>query len=418
MLSASDADLAKRDPGLPGLATLLDAKALAEVLRYEAGLDLVQEPELEYLRYKPATNCLAAYRVGADDTGFIYAKAHGRGDSAKLSKARALGASAVLEDRGITVFGFPNDAKLRTLSRIADPERRDALLARVLGPDSPRPSEPLCRLGYKPERRYVGHLREVGDASAVLKFYASDGFPVAVANSRAFESREVLRVATRIGRSKRHRVLAFEWIHGITLRESLAERRLGVDEIARLALALAELHAQRSDALLPRRVRTRVCELRELAVGLGFLCPPMAERAVALADRVCAELARIEPRWRSIHGDLYDKQILLDRERVAIIDLDQASLGDPRSDLGLFLAHLERDVLLGTLSATHARELSEGMLAGYECATGVRSEGLAVHVAESLLRLAHHPFRRHEPDWVAKISDMLSRADEILGERR
>ena len=89
MLSRADAELVARDRALPGLATLLDPEAFAAALREVA-------PELEfgaatptYLRYKPATNCLAAYRLEAPgDELLVYAKAYGEGAGGKLSKEK------------------------------------------------------------------------------------------------------------------------------------------------------------------------------------------------------------------------------------------------------------------------------------------------------------------------------------------
>ena len=106
--------------------------------------------------------------------------------------------------------------------------------------------------------------------------------------------------------------------------------------------------------------------------------------------------------------------MLVGPERITILDLDQAALGDPRSDLGLFIAHLERDHLLGRLNAMRVAEAASALVQGYQEAAGTPVKGLAAHVADGLLRLAHHPFRSHSPGWPDETVRILERVEEIL----
>lgn len=423
VLSAADAALAKRDGALSGLATLLDPDAFADELRQAWGRS-IESAELVYLRYKPATNCIAAYRVRVDGNCItLYAKVHGSDAASKLRKAgdrestRPAGSCQrlVLDTRGIVVFAFPDDAKLAVLSRLDDPVRRSALLTRILPKRGIVGDESIDTLSYKPERRYVGRIQPTDGAPAALKFYATEGFPSAARGCRAFESREVLRIAQKCGGSKRHRVLAFEWLAGRPLREVFTDSRTGTESISKVGAALAELHAQPGPKLEPLNLERQVEKLRELAATLVVLCPDISELATSQAERIAAHLAGTRSR-RAIHGDLYDKQILLDGDRVEILDLDQAAMGDPRFDLGQFLAHLERDCLQGKLARTRIDELREWLLEGYQQVTGSRVEGLDAYIADSLFRLAHHPFRSHELDWPARTAQILARVEEILAD--
>src|SRR5262249_9497150 len=52
-----------------------------------------------------------------------------------------------------------------------------------------------------------------------------------------------------------------------------------------------------------------------------------------------------------LHGDFYEKQVLVRPDGLAFVDLDDSSAGDPALDLGNFLAHLELRQALGTLGA-------------------------------------------------------------------
>lgn len=423
MLSPADADLARRDRVLSGLPLLLDPDALADALRAAGWDEQIGSIELTYLRYKPATNCIAAYRVQSGPrTVSMYAKAYGTDAPMKLRKARSRSAECsveasgrlFLEDRGIAVLTFPQDEKLRVLSRLGDPVRRERLLARVFRGRPEAGDGEIETLAYKPERRYVGRYLPSEGRAAVLKFYGAEGYPVAATACRALESRERLRLAKKCGGSKRHRVLAFEWLPGRTLREVLASSAPPLDAVTAAGAAVAELHAQDGAKLPPRRRETELAELCGLADTLGFLCPALAGRANSLTRRVAAGLAGPHSPRSAIHGDLYDKQILLDGDRVAIVDLDRAALGDPRSDLGLFIAHLERDGLLGRLSPATIEVASGSLLEGYQQVTGTRVTGLGAFVADGLLRLAHHPFRSHLPEWQDATERILVRVEEIL----
>ena len=421
MLSVADATLAKRDSDITGLATLLDPDAFAAELR-RAWDRSIESPELTYLRYKPATNCIAAYRVRADGRSItLYAKAHGSDSSSKLRKAldgegaplEGCHRRLVLESSRIVVFAFPDDAKLGVLSRLGDLERRRALLTRILPKRGIAGDEAIDTLSYKPERRFVGRIQPADGPPAAMKFYASEGFPAARRGCRAFESREVLRIAQKCGGSKRHRVIAFEWLYGRPLREVFTDDRSGIERVSNVGVALAELHAQPGDRLQPLSLERKVAELRELAETLVLLCPEFSDLAPSQAERIATHLAQNRTRC-AIHGDLYDKQILLYGDRVEILDMDQAALGDPRFDLGQFLAHLERDCIQGKLSPQHVAELREWLLKGYQGVTGSRVEGLDGYVADSLFRLAHHPFRSHEVDWPGRTQRILERVEEIL----
>jgi len=88
MLSSADTDLVRRDPLIPGLATLLDPDAFVTVLRRslpEADLGTAQ---ITYIRYKPRMNCLVAYQLEVGEAVVdIYAKAQGQDIKVKLRKA-------------------------------------------------------------------------------------------------------------------------------------------------------------------------------------------------------------------------------------------------------------------------------------------------------------------------------------------
>src|SRR5438876_804673 len=90
-----------------------------------------------------------------------------------------------------------------------------------------------------------------------------------------------------------------------------------------------------------------------------------APRLDALVRRLAGYLEQSPAADLPIHGDFSPKQVVLTNGAVTLIDLDRSVRGDPALDLGLFLAHLEHDALLGCLPAGRLGPLRDALLAGY-----------------------------------------------------
>ncbi len=422
MFTSADADLARRDSSLPGLALLLDSEAFVARLRRawpEPGLGAATST---YLRYKPGTNCLVAYRLQAAGATFdVYAKAYRPGRSGEARTAPEPATTVrpvVLEGAAVVVFPFPEDDKLGILSRLADASGRDVLLRKLL-PDRPDTWQaPPVTLRYKPERRYVAQVTAGEGTRVVLKAYAGGEFETAQANARALHSRGPLRLARRLGRSRRHRILVLEWLPGGLLREAMGRPDFDPGRLAAIGTSLAELHRQPSDRL-PGVARERdAAAWHAAAEHVGFLCPRLGPRAASLARRLASHLADGPPADRAIHGDFHASQVLEDESGTAFLDLDQAARGDPEADLGTFLANLERDALQRRLPAGRVERFREGLMEGYGTASGeIRPPLLSLFTSGNLLQLAPDAFRSRQPDWPERIEGSLSRAEALLGGR-
>jgi hypothetical protein len=426
MLSPPDADLVRRERALPGLAVLLDPEAFVRALRPHVPDAGIREASITYIRYKPETNCLLTYRLETDRGPVTaYAKLHGRDAEVKIRKGREkekdsvtspLGPGQfVLEEISTVVVLFPNDGKLGALRKIPDPTAwRRCLVALFPG----RPDLWVCEartLAYKPERRYVAQLAAGGGPQGVLKYYNEGGFAQADANSEGFRSRGPLRVARRIGRSKRRRILAFEWLAGRLLSEAITDPGQDLDEIAAVGAALAELHGQDPGGIAVSTRRKEVEDWIALAEGIAFLHPPGERRARSLARRLASLFPDDPATPRPVHGDFYAKQVLVDRGKASLLDLDRAFRGDPAADLGRFLGHLERDALRGVVPPGRVEPLGNALLDGYRRASGSSlPSGVGPYVAAALLSLAPDPFRYRERGWPQRIEALLERAETVL----
>ncbi|MFQ5570226.1 MAG: phosphotransferase [Rhodothermales bacterium] len=420
-----DMALARRDPALPGLPTLLNPDAFITALRRSMPEIGIEAARPVYVRYKPGMNCLVAYRLEGHGTEHrVYAKAHRRRDLTKLQKARekpgmdtAFGPGCrVLEDLALVVSFFPNDLKLSVLRRLGDDATRLRLLRRVF-PDRPALwTGTVQPLRYKPERRFVARLFAEGATGAALKFFTGSGYESADAGSRVFHPCGPLRLAARIGRSRRHRILAYEWLPGRLLSHALNEEAVPHAEVATVGAALAALHGQQPDRLPALTRSMETAALLAVAESLSVLCPPLAARARSLAARFAQILQSLPEVRVPIHGDFYAKQILLSGSTAAFLDFDRSVRGDPAADAGNFIAHLERDRLRGTLTAERVRQVRDALLEGYRHETTVPlpSDRIDFYTASGLFQLAPHPFRFREPDWPARTEAMLDRVEALL----
>ena len=414
MLSPADADLVARDHGLPGLALLLDAEAFQETLHGVLPDRRLGAIRIDYLRYKPCTNCLSAFTLDLD--GILvrgYAKAHQLDDWGKLMKAAQrpsrdgpLGPGRLIfAEDAIEVAIFPNDNKLKTLGRLFDDTSGPQLLASVFRDRPDLQAGTVNHLRYKPERRFVGRLDIDGEPRAVLKLYRQCAYAAARTAAETLDAASSL-----LGHSTRHGLLAFEWRHGTQLRDSIAGPVPALASIERVGAALAEFHNRDGDGLRVRDRASEIVTIQALAEALTILHPPLARLASELVRKLTTGLRHAPAVNLPIHGDFYDRQVLVDDGRIVILDLDEAVLSDPAADLGLFVAHLVHAALSCDLQAARVAPVRDALLAGY----GVPPERVDLYTAIGLLQLAPHHFRNREPNWSERTEATLERALTIV----
>jgi aminoglycoside phosphotransferase (APT) family kinase protein len=415
MLSLHDAALARRDPAVPGMPLLLDPPALSQ--RLQAINAALPELSAAYVRYKPGTSCLVAYRTEAGAPPSLYAVARHRDAGAKLHKARSTSDSgglgtALLPDEHIEVRSIRHDAELPNLRRVLDQAfRRQMLVERAA--HLPELHEATLRpLAYKPERRFVARLDGHAGGSAVLRLYARPRFDAAVIATAALRSAGMLHVPKCIGQSTRHQALLLEWLPGSPLRDALARADDAVSAIERVGAALALLHGQ-TDRRLPDAATAVLTADRQEAAAVAALQPHLGRRAAEVADRVEERLHRASPS-RPLHGDFNADQVIVMDEGIGFLDLDRAHRGDPAEDLGNFLAHLERDAIAGRAPAVALDVLRAALLRGYAAADATLSDRVHVHTAAGLVRLAAEPFRCRAADWPRQMERIIERAGEIV----
>jgi Ser/Thr protein kinase RdoA (MazF antagonist) len=428
MLSPADEALIRRDAALPGLRGLLDEDAfLAEVRRLNPSVDLTSA-RLRYLRYKPGTNCLASYEIGArGQVWLVHGKALSPAEfDSVASSARSLPREygsrlrgGVVEGMGCLIRVFPSDAKLESLEKWMDPVQRRQILS---GREAFRVLEGTTNcevLNYKAERRWVGRLVWAdGSPAAVLKIHADDGFVLAHAAAKSVRSGTRYEVSKYVGKARRHGALVFDWREGQGLESMLERGEASPSVVGAVGAGLAEFHRQPPSARLsPLRVGDLAAELVRHATAIGGLVPALQRQAEKLGRTLSAIVASVEAPSVIIHGDFYAKQVLWRRGALTLLDMDEARNGPAWVDPANFLAHLEAGQLEGRLSFIAARVASEALIAGYEDESGAAlPEQWPALVAARLFVQTCHCFRRRTSNWAELMARWLDRVEVLASE--
>ncbi len=190
----------------------------------------------------------------------------------------------------------------------------------------------------------------------------------------------------------------------------------GADALARrIAEAAHKLHQA---AVPSERRHTMADELRILHECLPHVAqaqPRWQERITRLLN-ACDRIGRATPesasRW--IHRDFYGDQVIVDGERLCLIDFDQYCEGDPAVDIGNFLGHIT-EYSLRTLGDPDA--LADVGWAMEDRFVELSGESRRVAIrAYSLLTLVRHVYVSTQiPDRRPFTGDLVSLCEERLG---
>jgi aminoglycoside phosphotransferase (APT) family kinase protein len=152
-------------------------------------------------------------------------------------------------------------------------------------------------------------------------------------------------VARPLGWLPDARVLVLDEAAGVSLRAILASEEPAEAAVRQAARAIAAFHQLPTERLAanPRRRPTRDEAARpdKLAERLHASAPQLASEIDTLVAKIAARLSEA-PRAPT-HFDLRPGHLLIDGDRVALIDFDKIALADPLVDVANFLTLLEED---------------------------------------------------------------------------
>jgi hypothetical protein len=133
----------------------------------------------------------------------------------------------------------------------------------------------------------------------------------------------------------------------------------------RVAAALAALHRSPLRPLRRWRLQEETQKLERARAALGRFFPELRRDCDAVLGELIAHAPGEAERLVPVHGDFHCNQVLVQDERVAIIDFDLFGLGDPLHDVARFLSRF-RAFTQGRLSDAEAEEAQASFLWTYE----------------------------------------------------
>lgn len=312
---------------------------------------------------------------------------------------------------------FPDDPALPGLVAATDA----SLVRRRL---RPRPAEVTVEpLRYRPRRRAVVRYRLDGGRTLFGKVV------------KPGRGRRLLALAEALGGiglplalpagPLAPGALVLPCLPGRSLRDLLVTGGL-VPPPERVVALVAELH-RRCSPLSGGSAADRSTVRRHVDPGTALCAAQVVTRLlpgegcaagrVAAAVIGCAEASEPPPEW-IVHGDLYENQVLVDGDRLGLIDLDDIGPGDPLLDAANFSAHL---LVLGASSAARPAIIlryREELQTAFCQMLDADPATLAWREAYCLLRLTSGPFRILHPEWPRRMADRLALAAEVLAARQ
>ncbi len=422
MLSPDDARIVAREPEIPGMRLVLDREALGETLARAVPSVRLEALEIQYVRYKPGANCLAAGVLRVEGSPvWVACKAHRSRSVEKLAKPLQkpgvpgpLGPGrVVLRDQALVVSVFPNDGKVRGPARLTRDDGWRRLL-RAAGIHEHRSRASVHLLRYNPERRAISRLEWDGRDTAVLRSYRDGDFRRTLGVMATLERLNNPLIPRRLGWISGAATIALQWMPGEPLQRRMNAGLASAGELRTIADALAALHALDGAGLSRRDGPGDAARLLALADDLAAIVPSQAARGRDLAARLGAWLASQDSGQTVLHGDLHAGQIAVSPAGVGLLDFDEACAGDPAFDLANLRAHLEADVAAGRLRRHDAEEATGILLDEYASASGHPiPPTLDRLTACALVRLAPHPFRQRREGWADQIAALIDAADRL-----
>lgn len=261
------------------------------------------------------------------------------------------------------VEAFPTDWRLPALRQAMEPRKMEAWLTDAMAAPGGGTASIKIRgvrvLRYRPGRtcvlRYVLQGSENGVPSQVI----GKVYPEGPKSAEVWQKMDALHalggdagitfprpLAQRDGLA----LIVMERVPGTDLDGildgSTAERE-AKEGVRAAASALASLHNLTLETQESRSLEGELDRLRRRAHRLHSTAPQLARNVEALLGEISQFDLGLSREGRClIHGDYKPRQLLLDADRVAVVDLDRACLGDPAIDVGSFMAVLHKKALL------------------------------------------------------------------------
>lgn len=404
------------DEAIPATVHLVgpDAIPMLRTAVEAAGGELVRA-RVGHVQYRPGSDVVVRFDASVRwHGGDLTAETLMAGATRHGAPAGTLPLVATVGSRNLEVgvWRWPFDPMLPSLADVVTPGRLAALLGRDERPD-------VEVVAFRPTERAVARANFPGGDECYVKV-----LPPARASAVIDRHRRLAEAGLPVPRvlaaDPDAGWLAMTALRGDTMRLRLKDGRGALPTPADLVSLLDRLRAvdlgdvapvatRTGDALAHAAVLAAVLpDQRPLLERLGRALAPAAERA---AGRVGA----------TVHGDLYEAQLVLDDDGavIGLLDIDDVGPGDPIDDLATLVAHLRfREVLASdAVSRRRLSSYADALRRRYVAVAdelGVGSGELDVVTAAVLVGLATGPFRLQRHGWRHDVRRILGRAERLL----
>lgn len=401
------------DPALPQRDLLLDEAVMKEYLSRLVGpygdFDLEHCERLR-TKYRIGRSLRVLYELsGSSHSHRIAARAFPR--THRVSSNFSSPVEIHAPELNTMFWVFPHDRKIKHLSLLYDVP---AHLRRIQGHAWIKSRV----VGHAPEKSVTAQCLDQNDeVLAYAKIYAGDegrDYFNTYAHLAGEFPKQSLHVPRALTYSEEHHVLLLEPVAGVSL--SAFPRALREKAFSRLGRALKEFHGTTPPPSLPQSSGFNPEALTRTAATISEARPDVAAQVQRLTHELVTQYERhagSEPVL--LHGDVHPKNVLLDGERLCLLDLDQAAIGVAAVDLGSVLAGLYCDACVGSITWREARVLTRAVLTGYG-PLGVQSvDSLWWHVAAAMLQeRALRAVTRIRTHVLQQLPQILQTAEDLL----
>jgi Ser/Thr protein kinase RdoA (MazF antagonist) len=293
------------------------------------------------------------------------------------------------------------DPALPHLGTLQDPARMTDRVAEMLGaPSVTLTGVDLVR--HKPGRRAILRYRLDDGERLYGKTFASARGPKVYEITRRITSANAfgpdVALPRPVGFLPDFNMLLQREVEGEPVAQSLlaGDRDLGI----RIAFALYQFHTSGLKLGRTHDLAKELSPLRTRRDEVAETCPELRALAGGCLRRIEAvDSSNFAWRERPVHRDFYHEQVMIGREGLAILDLDDAAMSEPAVDVANFVAHL---MLLGAQRRRDVSALanvSDGFIGQYcQLDTELDPQLLTYLTATTLLRLAGiHVSRENGP---------------------
>jgi hypothetical protein len=434
------------DPVLP-LARALDPSAMLSIFRQRLAPERdvrFEQCSVDVVRYRPGARATVQYTVRTIDgatgerserwiTALLYPPERARHvwRTLAMTAPSAAGTGDVLPpvalapDAHILLQTFPFDRWLPSLPDLLEP----AVFADRLSPPgnvrggrwSAEPIRYRAGLGCAfrwsleaPGPQGTWYAKAYPDDQGAVTFGVLRG--LRARRDRVAPQAEAVDVPEGLVYLERHRALVQKEVPGRPLSDFLLDENDLVPLMQRVAQGLARWQASLPMPAPPRATGDGLEDARRAGELVSWVQPSLGDTVREVVARVADRQEEVVP--ACTHGDFKPDHVVVRADRIAFLDLDSYSLGDPIRDVGSMLARMAAMALRHPAAAGRIAAAGRTFVEAYfERVPSGWIERLPSCHARALLVEAAGCFRHQARGWAGMMETLVQQAFEALDGR-